>query len=55
MQSVAEKYALPIIRWDKVGGINPISAEYLTVEGLHPNNDGHRRFADVLIPFLQNN
>lgn len=54
MQKVAEAYSIPIIRWDLVGGINKINTDYFTVEGLHPNNLGHKRFADSLIPFLQN-
>lgn len=53
MQKVAEAYAIPIIRWDLIGGINKINTDYYTVEGLHPNNLGHKLFADKLIPFLQ--
>lgn len=53
MQQVAEAYAIPIIRWDLIGGINKINTDYYTVEGLHPNNLGHKLFADKLIPFLQ--
>lgn len=53
MQRVAEQYSIPIIRWDLIGGINKINVDYYTVEGLHPNNLGHKLFADRLIPFLQ--
>lgn len=54
MQSVAEAYGIPIIRWDLIGGINSINADYFLFDGIHPNNKGHKLFADSLIPFLQN-
>ena len=54
MQSVAEAYGIPIIRWDLIGGINSINVDYFLFDGIHPNNKGHERFADALIPFLQN-
>lgn len=53
MQSVAEAYGVPIIRWDLIGGLNIINADYFMFDGVHPNNKGHERFADALIPFLQ--
>lgn len=54
MQQVAEAYGVPVIRWDLIGGINSINADYFMFDGIHPNNKGHKLFADSLIPFLQN-
>lgn len=58
MQSVAEYYHVPILRWDIKSCIGEYTADTFYVhEGttrLHPNNVGHRRLADSLIPFLQN-
>ena len=57
MQSVAEHYHIPILRWDIKSGIGKLTADTFYVHEdttrLHPNNDGHRRLSDSLIPFLQ--
>jgi lysophospholipase L1-like esterase len=54
MQSVADHYSIPILRWDKVSQINQFNSNYYTVEGIHPNNLGHALMADSLLPFLRN-
>lgn len=54
MQAVAEAYGIPIIRWDLIGGMNIVNADHFMFDGVHPNNLGHKLFADSLIPFLQN-
>ena len=54
MQSVADHYSIPILRWDRVSQINQFNSNYYTVEGIHPNNLGHALMADSLLPFLRN-
>ena len=58
MESVAKYYNVPILRWDLTSCLNSMTADtYYVNEGttrLHPNNIGHARLADSLIPFLQN-
>ena len=57
MQSVADYYGVPILRWDRISGLNTLTADtFYVIEGtsrVHPNNDGYARLADCLIPFLQ--
>ena len=57
MNAVAKHYHIPILRWDLNSCIGELTADTFYVhEGttrLHPNNDGHKRLADSLIPFLQ--
>ena len=57
MQSVADYYGVPILRWDRISGLNTFTADtFYVIEGtsrVHPNNDGYARLADCLIPFLQ--
>ena len=58
MDSVAKHYHIPILRWDLVSCIGELTKDTFYVHEnttrLHPNNEGHKRLADSLIPFLQN-
>lgn len=54
MESVADHYSVPILRWDQVSQINQFNCNYYLVDGVHPNNLGHAVMADSLIPFLKN-
>ena len=57
MEEVAKHYHIPILRWDLTSGLGEITADtfYVHEESnrVHPNNDGYKRLADSLIPFLQ--
>ena len=57
MDAVAKHYHIPILRWDLNSCIGELTADTFYVHEdttrLHPNNDGHKRLADSLIPFLQ--
>lgn len=61
MQQVAERYRVPVCRWDILSGLNEYTASTFYVTEtyesadsfVHPNNDGYARLADSLIPFLQ--
>lgn len=57
MESVAKYYNIPILRWDLVSCINQLNADTFYIHEnttrIHLNNEGHKRLADSLIPFLQ--
>lgn len=48
------EYNLPLLRIDKTLPINSTNASTFLVDGIHPNNDGHKLLADQFIPFLLN-
>ncbi|WP_186445882.1 SGNH/GDSL hydrolase family protein [Paenibacillus cremeus] len=45
-------YALPVLDLYALSGLNKLTLPHFTSDGLHPNEAGHRRIADVAIPFL---
>ena len=54
LAEIGETYGVPCLRLDQEMQINEFNQSTLTVEGIHPNNDGYKLYADVLIPFLLN-
>ena len=58
IREVAEYYSLPVIDLYKSSGIQPnvvVNREKYTFDGLHPNDIGHKRIADIIIKYLENN
>ena len=54
MEEVGLTYGVPTLRLDKLLQINSKNYTTLTVEGIHPKNEGHTMIADLLIPFILN-
>ncbi|UKS27136.1 SGNH/GDSL hydrolase family protein [Paenibacillus sp. HWE-109] len=45
-------YALPVLNLYAQSGLNKLTLPHFTSDGLHPNEAGHRRIADMAGPFL---
>ncbi len=54
IKEVAKFYNLPIFDVYMPNGI-AVMENSLLADGLHPNNDGHKKLARLIISFLQNN
>lgn len=55
IKEVASLYNLPVIDLYSLTGINPVDVEnrkHYTVDGLHPNENGHKRIAEVIGRFI---
>ena len=55
IREVAEKYSIPVLDLYKVSGMQPsvapIQEKYMP-DGLHPNDAGHKKMADIITKFL---
>lgn len=49
---IGRRYALPVLNLYGQSGINLLTLSHFTSDRLHPNEAGHRRIADMAIPFL---
>ncbi|OPH48178.1 hypothetical protein BC351_38530 [Paenibacillus ferrarius] len=49
---LGQLYALPVLNLYAQSGLNKLTLPCFTSDGLHPNEAGHRRIADMAIPFL---
>lgn len=49
---LGKAYALPVLDLHAQSGFNKLTLDVLTSDRLHPNEAGHRRIADLAIPFL---
>ena len=58
IRKVAQWYSLPVLDFYNSSGLNPnveiIKSKYLP-DGLHPNDDGHRRLAKLIIQYIKSN
>ena len=56
IRETAEYYALPVLDLFAVSGLQPnvpvIRERYLP-DGLHPNDAGHEKLAELIVRFLQ--
>ncbi len=55
LRNVAEYYSLPVLDLYKVSGIQPkipVMKETYMPDGLHPNDRGHERLANMVVKFL---
>ncbi len=55
-KAVAARYSIPVIDLYETSGIcpdNKINKETYTVDGLHPNDTGHRVIADKILSFIK--
>ncbi|MBB6734795.1 SGNH/GDSL hydrolase family protein [Cohnella zeiphila] len=50
--AIGKMYALPVLDLHARSGFNKLTLDALTTDRLHPNEAGHRRIADLAIPFL---
>ncbi|MBE1442689.1 SGNH/GDSL hydrolase family protein [Paenibacillus sp. OAS669] len=50
--AIGRQYALPVLNLYELSGLNRLTLPYFTSDGLHPNEAGHRRIAELAIPFL---
>ncbi|MCS7462528.1 SGNH/GDSL hydrolase family protein [Paenibacillus doosanensis] len=50
--AIGRQYALPVLNLYELSGLNRLTLPHFTSDGLHPNEAGHRRIADLAIPFL---
>lgn len=56
MEEVGNTYGKPVLRADKLSGINPYNRLYFTRgDERHPNNNGYENILDITIPFVLNN
>ncbi len=56
IREVTRYYSLPVLDLFAVSGIQPkvpVMQETYMPDGLHPNDAGHRRIADLLTAFLK--
>ena len=56
IREVAEYYALPVLDLYAMSGIQPnvpVIKEMYLPDGLHPNDEGHRRLAELIVGFLK--
>ena len=56
IKEVAEYYAIPVLDLYAVSGMQPkvdIIKKYYIPDGLHPNEAGHEKLADKIIPFME--
>ncbi|WNR45467.1 SGNH/GDSL hydrolase family protein [Paenibacillus roseipurpureus] len=49
---IGRRYALPVLDLYAQSGLNKLTLPHFTSDGLHPNEAGHRRIADMAVPFL---
>jgi lysophospholipase L1-like esterase len=52
IEQIGRLYALPVLNLYERSGLNRLTLPVFTTDGLHPNEAGHRRIADMAIPFL---
>lgn len=56
IREVAEKYSIPVLDLYKVSGMQPsvatIKEKYMP-DGLHPNDEGHKKLASAIVKFLK--
>ncbi|MDQ0878592.1 lysophospholipase L1-like esterase [Paenibacillus sp. V4I3] len=52
IKQIGRLYALPVLNLYEQSGLNKLTLPLFTSDGLHPNESGHRRIADMAIPFL---
>jgi lysophospholipase L1-like esterase len=50
--AIGQQYALPVLNLYAESGLTKLTLPYFTSDGLHPNEAGHRRIADMAAPFL---
>ncbi|RTE10625.1 SGNH/GDSL hydrolase family protein [Paenibacillus whitsoniae] len=50
--AIGRRYALPVLDLYAESGFNSWTLPHFTSDGLHPNETGHRRIADMVVPFL---
>jgi lysophospholipase L1-like esterase len=53
IKTIGLEYALPVLDLYAESGFNRFTLPLLTSDGLHPNQEGHRRIADLAIGFLE--
>lgn len=53
VRAIGAHYALPVLDVYEQSGINQLTLPAFTVDGLHPNEEGHRRIAGMAISFLE--
>ncbi|MGG1554130.1 SGNH/GDSL hydrolase family protein [Paenibacillus ferrarius] len=51
-QAIGRRYALPVLDLYAESGLSKLTLAHFTSDGLHPNENGHRRIADMVVPFL---
>lgn len=52
VREIGRRYALPVLDLYGQSGINLLTLAHFTSDRLHPNEAGHRRIADMAVPFL---
>ncbi|CAG7648592.1 SGNH/GDSL hydrolase family protein [Paenibacillus allorhizosphaerae] len=53
VRELAAEYALPVLDLYAESGFNKLTLPFLTSDGLHPNEAGHRRIASMAVSFLE--
>jgi lysophospholipase L1-like esterase len=55
IKDIGKYYSIPVLDLYGVGGINKVNMSVLTIDKLHPNNDGYKLVCEhSLIPFVRN-
>ncbi|MFD0682810.1 MULTISPECIES: SGNH/GDSL hydrolase family protein [unclassified Paenibacillus] len=52
IQMIGLNYSLPLLDLYAISGFNKLTMHYYTSDGLHPNENGHLRIADLAVAFL---
>ncbi|NOU98273.1 SGNH/GDSL hydrolase family protein [Paenibacillus sp. LMG 31456] len=52
IRMIGINYSLPLLDLYAVSGFNKLTMHYYTSDGLHPNENGHQRIADLAVSFL---
>ncbi|MDF2961599.1 MAG: lysophospholipase L1-like esterase [Paenibacillus sp.] len=52
VRTIGHNYSLPVLDLYAESGFNKLTLPYFTSDGLHPNEEGHRRIAGLAVSFL---
>lgn len=55
MENIGSFYGIPVLRLDKLSGINPVTYDSLTYDGIHPNNKANVFIGNCISNFILNN
>lgn len=55
VKAIGNMYGLPVLDLFATSGITKLTLTTFCIDGLHPNNAGQLRLAEMIIPFMENN
>lgn len=54
VKEIGEYYSIPVLDLYSIGGINQLNASIVTLDKLHPNNEGYKLVGGKLLGFVKN-